>query len=65
MSGILCEDFAQRVGLIGKYERADWDITTCLMTVRHREVNWHRSHDAADLAIDYYNTDLKVETASK
>ncbi len=44
----------------------DWDINDgCLMTVR-QEVNWHPSHDGkVDLAIDYHNTNLKVETASK
>ncbi len=30
------------------------------MTVRH-EVNWHRHMTRVDLAIDYYNTNLKVE----
>ncbi len=33
----------------------DWDINDVrLMTVRHKEVNWHRHMTRVDLAIDYY-----------
>ncbi len=46
MSGILGEDFAQRVGLICAVNVLDWDINDVFNDSTTQEVNWHRSHDA-------------------
>ncbi len=39
----------------------DWDINDVLMTVRHKRLTGNRHMTRVDLAIDYYNTNLKVE----
>ncbi len=57
-------NFAARVGLIGRSsERApDWDINGDVFNdSTTQEVNWHRHMTRVDAAIDYYNTNLKVE----
>ncbi len=41
--------------------RTDWDVLTCLMTVRHKRLTGAVTRLRVDLAIDYYNTNLKVE----
>ncbi len=56
MSGILCEDFAQRVGPIASSERAGLGHNDVLNDSTTQEVNWHRHVTRVDLAIDYYNT---------
>ncbi len=38
-----------------------WDINDVFNDSTTQEVNWHRHMTRVDLAIDYYNTNLKVE----
>ncbi len=64
--GILCEDFAQRVGLIGRSERADWYINDVFNDSTTQEVNWTPSATTrVDLAIDYHKHEFESGTASK
>ncbi len=39
----------------------DWDINGVFNDSATQEVNWHHHMTRVDLAIDYYNTNLKVE----
>ncbi len=43
----------------------DWDINDVFNDGTTQEVNWHRHMTRVDLAIDYYNTNLKVEPLAK
>ncbi len=64
---LLCEDFSAK----GWTDRQvvnvlDWDINDVFNDSTTQEVNWHRHMTLGfDLAIDYYNTNLKVEPLAR
>ncbi len=39
----------------------DWGANERVLVYDTKEVNWHRHMTRVDLAIDYYNTNLKTE----
>ncbi len=56
--GILWAKISRKVGLIGAKNVLDWDINDVFNDSTTQEVNRHRHTTRADLAIDYYNTNL-------
>ncbi len=49
----------------GAVKRGIGTLTTCLMTVRHKEVNWHRHMTRLTSAVGLLQHEFESGTASK